>query len=330
MSINHIFIILGAFLLSIVTIRILTNLSLRKKLFVQQGISLVGGLSIVVSFFGVLLCSLLFLNIFSPRFLGVLLASAIIFIFALIDDWRELSVKAKFITQAAACSVLILFGIRTQIVNIGLPINIIITFIWVIGITNAFNLLDVLDGVTGVTGLIVGVAFFAISFLNKDFNTALFLLPLIGSLAGFLIYNLPPARVYMGNSGSHFLGFLFSAIAILISYAPLERKVALFSPLLVLGLPIFDTLFTILMRISKKKFPFQKTNDHLPLRLLAKGYSKQKALFCMSSLCLFFSVCGLLVSRLSNSMGLVIIAFVIFTSLLFTKMMSMVIVGESK
>jgi len=326
--INYMFIILGAFLLSAVIVRILINLSLRKRFLMQQGVPLVGGLSIVLSFAGALLYSLLFLNIFPPKLLGILLASAIIFIFALIDDWRELSIPAKFITQAIACCVLIFFGIRTQIVNIGVFFNIIITFIWVIGITNAFNLLDVLDGVSGVTGLIVGVVFFVISFFNRDFNTAFFLLPLIGSLAGFLIYNLPPARVYMGNSGSHFLGFLFSAIAILISYAPLEKKVALFSPLLVLGLPIFDTLFIILMRIRKKKLPFEKTNDHLPLRLLALGYSKQKALLQMFYLCLFFSICGLLVSKFSNAIGSIIIIFVILVSFVLTKVMGEVAVNE--
>jgi len=128
----------------------------------------------------------------------------------------------------------------------------------------------------------------------------------------------------MGNSGSHFLGFVLAAIALVISYAPLERKIALFSPLLILGLPIFDTAFLISMRIIKKSLPFKKSNDHLALRFLALGYSRKKTLLIMLTLCLFFSLCGILVSLVSNLSGITIIVFVGLVSLALTKKMSRV------
>jgi UDP-GlcNAc:undecaprenyl-phosphate GlcNAc-1-phosphate transferase len=151
---------------------------------------------------------------------------------------------------------------------------------------------------------------------------------LLGPLFGFLFRNFPPAKVYMGNSGSHLLGFVLAGISIMISYAPLERRVALVTPLLILGLPILDTAFLIFMRISKKKLPFKKSNDHLPLRLLALGYSKRKALLTMFSLCLFFSICAIMVSRFSNFVGISIIIFVIVVSWLFTKKMSKVAIND--
>lgn len=324
MLINYIFITLASLLLALILIRIIKNYSLRHKILMPQGVPLIGGITIASSFIVVSLLGAFLYKAITKETIGIMVSSVVMLILGLIDDCHELSVTTKFLTQILACGILILFGIRTQIVNIGIATNIIITFIWIIGITNALNLLDVLDGLTAATALIVSTAFLAISFLNSDTKTIILLLSLIGALSGFLIYNLPPAKAYLGNSGSHFLGFILAAIAIVISYAPLERKIALFSPLLILGLPIFDTLFIILIRISKKKLPFEKTNDHLPLRFLASGHSKKKALLNMLYLCLFFSVSGLLVSRSSNLIGLAIIIFVILVSLLLTNSMSKV------
>lgn len=328
MLINYIFMALSAFLLSSIIINILKRFSLSRKILMPQGVPLVGGTATALSFIVIFLLSSFFYKGFSKEITGIIIASIVMLIFGLIDDWHELSVAVKFLTQIIACSILILSGVKTQIIYIGNLPNIIITFIWVIGIVNAFNILDVLDGVTGVTGLIVSISFLTISILRSDINSIILLLPLIGAILGFLIYNLPPARVYMGNSGSHFLGFILAATAILLSYASLKREIALLTPLLILGLPIFDTLFIILIRIRKKKFPFEKSNDHLPLRFLALGYSKKKALLNMLYLCLFFSISGLLVSRSSNLIGLIIVIFVILVSLLLTKRISEIAIND--
>ena len=128
----------------------------------------------------------------------------------------------------------------------------------------------------------------------------------------------------MGNSGSHFLGFTLAAVALAISYAPLERKIALLSPLLILGFPIFDTAFLILMRAKKGRLIFKKSNDHLALRFLRLGYSKNKTLLFMLILSLFFSLSGVCLSQVSNTLGIVIVALVIIVGLVLTKRMSRV------
>lgn len=107
----------------------------------------------------------------------------------------------------------------------------------------------------------------------------------------------------MGNSGSHFLGFLIAGIALAISYAPLHRKIALLSPVVILGLPIFDTAFLILARLLKRKMPFNKSDDHLALRFIAGGYSKKKTLLAMLVLCFLFCLFGVLLSQVSNIAG---------------------------
>ncbi|MBN1914018.1 MAG: undecaprenyl/decaprenyl-phosphate alpha-N-acetylglucosaminyl 1-phosphate transferase [Candidatus Omnitrophica bacterium] len=322
MAINYLFITLSGFLTGTFLMFFLKKLSLRYRIFSQQGIPLVGGIAMGLSFMIASGVGFLLLESISREVKGVILASCIMLVFGAIDDWKELSILTKFFVQLIATTCLIFFGIRTQIVTIANTANIIITFIWVLGITNAFNHLDILDGLAGSTAIIVSLAFFIISFLHGDRQTAALTLALAGAIFGFLIYNFPPAKVYMGNAGSHFLGFLLAAIALSISYAPLERKVALASPLLILGLPIYDTAFLILIRTFKKTLPFKKTNDHLALRFLALGYSNKKTLFSLLGLGLFFSLCGILVSQASNLFSIIIIAFVILVALALSRRMS--------
>ena len=324
MLINCFFIALIGFFLSLFFIFLFKKLAVRYKVLIPQGIPIIGGIAMGLSFIFVCLIGFSLFGSLSQEVIGIIITSLIILIFGVIDDLRELSILAKFLVQIIATSLLIFFGIRTQIVYIGNILNIIITFIWILGITNAFNHLDVIDGLAAGTAMIVTLAFFAISLLNGDVKNAILALALSGAIFSFLIYNFPPARVYMGNSGSHFLGFILAAIALVISYAPLERKIALFSPLLILGFPIFDTAFLILMRIRQGRSAFKKSNDHLALRFLKLGYSKNKTLLFMLTVALFFSSCGVVVSQVSNFLGLTIVVFVVLVSLTLTKKMGKV------
>ena len=318
MLVTYFFIASVAFLLGIVLMPLLRKLALRYKILTPQGIPLIGGISIGLSFSVACLFGFFIYGSFPREAIGIIIAAIIILIFGIIDDRRELSIITKFLVQIVAVTLLISFGVRTQMAYIGNPLNIIITFIWVIGITNAFNHLDIIDGLAAGTTVIVSFALFIVSLLNSDINTAILSLALVVAALSFLFYNFPPAKIYMGNSGSHFLGFVIAAVALMLSYAPLERKVALLSPLIILGLPIFDTAFLILIRMIKKRLPFKKSNDHMALRLLRAGYSNRKALLSMLALCLFFSVCGVAVSQVSNFLGLSIIVFVALFTLALT------------
>jgi UDP-GlcNAc:undecaprenyl-phosphate GlcNAc-1-phosphate transferase len=259
---------------------------------------------------------------------GIIITATIMLIFGLIDDWRELSVGAKFLVQIIATSLLIFFGIKTQIVYIGNVPNLIITFIWILAITNAFNHLDVIDGLAAGCAMITSASFFVVAFLNGDARIAILSLTLTAVTLSCFFYNFPPAKVYMGNSGSHFLGFTLAAIALAISYAPMERKIALLSPLFILGFPVFDTIFLILMRTRKARSIFRKSNDHLALRFLRLGYSKNKTLLFMLILSLYFSFSGICLSQTSNILGIIIIALVGIVGLVLTKKMSKVSIND--
>jgi UDP-GlcNAc:undecaprenyl-phosphate GlcNAc-1-phosphate transferase len=319
MLIKYLFIALISFLASTIATFLLHQAAKRRELLTPKGVPLVGGIAIGLSFFVASLLGLfLWGNLSSPA-LGIMIAPAIMLVFGVIDDLRELSVLAKFLVQVVAIVLLISLGIKTQIAFFDQLINLLVTFIWILAITNAFNHLDVMDGLAAGTAIIVSLAFFLISLLNGDTHTAILSLALSVATSSFLIYNLPPAKVYMGNSGSHFLGFTLAAIALFISYAPSsERKIALLSPLLILGLPIFDTGFLILMRIKQGRSIFKKSNDHPALRFLKLGYPKNKTLLLMLLLCLFFSSSGVLLSQVSNSLGIIIISLVILVSLIVT------------
>jgi UDP-GlcNAc:undecaprenyl-phosphate GlcNAc-1-phosphate transferase len=129
----------------------------------------------------------------------------------------------------------------------------------------------------------------------------------VGALASFLIFNKPPAKIYMGNSGSHLVGFILAAVAPLISYAPMEHAMALATPILILGLPVFDTAFLMLMRMQKGRNVFLKSDDHLALRFLKKGYSKVRALSVMLTLGVYFALSGIFLTQAPKVSAAVVI-----------------------
>ena len=258
---NYLLIVLVGFLSAIAVTILFKNLALRYKFLISGSVTLVGGISMGLSFLLVSFFGFSSFAILSSQVAGIIIASMAIIVFGIVDDLLEMSILVKFLVQVIATAVLILFGVRTQIVGIGNIPNIVITFVWILGIANAFNHLDVIDGLAAGVAVIVGLAFFAVSLLNADLTTAILSLALATVAFSFLLFNLPPAKIYMGNSGSHFLGFVLGSVALLISYAPMERRVALLTPLLILGFPIIDTLMLIIIRTGKKIIPFKKSES---------------------------------------------------------------------
>ncbi|MFA4888707.1 MAG: MraY family glycosyltransferase [Candidatus Omnitrophota bacterium] len=325
MGIKYIAAIAFSCLISALSVALLKKLALNKRILIPQGVPLVGGIAMGLALALASGAYFILQGAANPKIIGIVLSSLVMLVFGVVDDLRELSVKAKLCAQLAAASVLILFGVRTEIIYIGSLANIIITFIWMIGLTNAFNHLDVIDGLAGAISIITCGAFFLVSLISSDAQSAFLCLALAGAACGFVIYNLPPAKVYMGNAGSHFLGFFLAAVAIVISYAPtLEHSVALLTPLFILGLPIFDTTFLIFMRLAKKKNPFLKSDDHLTLRFLKSGLSKRMALGLIFLLAILFSLSGVVLTLVSNIQGTGIVICLIVLSLLIGFRMSKV------
>jgi len=171
----------------------------------------------------------------------------------------------------------------------------LVTAIWIIALINAFNLLDIMDGLCIGISLIISILFLIASFVTGTQPIAALFWMFSGALAGAFIYNYPPAKLYLGDSGSMLLGFIFARSALSISYAPENlNKLSLLVPVMILGLPLYDLSLTVFMR-AKKGIPIMsKSNDHLVFIMRSLGLSTRKILVIMYAATICFGVCALL------------------------------------
>ena len=324
MLISSFSIALVSFLFSVFFIVVLKKFSKVRGVLLDKQIPSVGGLALGLSFF--LVCFLYWFPASTmPSYVaGFLIASGVVLVFGFVDDILGLPVISKFFVQILATAILVSFGLKTHIVYIGTIGNILVTLLWVVGLTNAFNLLDVMDGLAASVAIIASVIFAFSALLTGNIPILVLSLALAGAAFGFILFNFPPAKVYLGNAGSHFLGFLFSVIAIAISYATAKNKIALLAPILILGFPILDTVFLVFMRIRCGKSAFNKSNDHLALRFLKSGYSKQKALAVMFVVALLFGLCGLSLLGTPGLLSVLLAVFALVFSLILFRKMSVV------
>ena len=277
----------------------------------EQRIPYLGGVGVFFSTFIITLVMTFRQGALGPELTAVLAGSIVIVLLGLVDDFIELSPAPKFLGQALAVSILVVLGVSTKIAAIGTLGNILITFLWMFAIINAFNLLDIMDGLCSGIAVIAAGAFLAVSFLSQNLLACIICSCLIGAGLGFLRYNLPPARIYLGDTGGMFFGFILAAVAMVIDYAPLKREIALLTPILALGLPIFDTGFVILMRLLHGRPVIRKSQDHFALRLIEAGLTKQKALLIMYLFGFFFAGSSLIINRVSNQQGIVVLLAIV-------------------
>lgn len=210
----------------------------------------------------------------------ILLGATIMTVLGFIDDRRGIgfSYKIKFAAQFLAAAILLLGGIHTTF----LPapwMNYLVTIFWVVGITNAFNLLDNMDGLAAGVALIASAMFLLITIVQGQFFSAMLLAIFAGAVAGFLYYNFYPSKIFMGDTGSHFIGYMLATLSITSSYVVPESVNLLpaMMPLLILSIPIFDTLSVIVIRLREKRPLFQGDRRHFSHRLVDLGMSQRGA-----------------------------------------------------
>jgi UDP-GlcNAc:undecaprenyl-phosphate GlcNAc-1-phosphate transferase len=206
---------------------------------------------------------------------GLMVGAGLVFLLGLWDDVSPLKPKTKLMFQALAALVPISLGVHIKFVD-NSWVSVPLTLVWMVGITNAFNLLDIMDGLAGGIACVASLWFWIISAQNGRFNDALTAAALAGATLGFLHYNRPPARIFMGDAGALFLGFLLSAVAIGQGYS-MNTNLGVIAPLLILGVPIFETLFVMAVRRQQGKPVMMGSPDHVPLRLVKIGYTRERA-----------------------------------------------------
>jgi UDP-GlcNAc:undecaprenyl-phosphate GlcNAc-1-phosphate transferase len=194
-----------------------------------------------------------------------------VFLLGFLDDIRPYSRYLKLFFQSLVAAFTVWLGIKINIKILPEYVNIILSIIWIVGITNAFNIIDVMDGISAGVGFFAAFGFIFISVSGVG-DYPVVAAALAGSCFGFLPFNLPKAKVFMGDSGSLFLGYMLAVLAITTRYT-VANPIAVFVPLLILFVPIFDTVYVVVLRIAKKQNPLKGSHDHFVLKLKATGLS---------------------------------------------------------
>ncbi len=288
---------LGSLVISLVLTPAVIALAVRYKLFdrteprkVHSGrIARIGGLAIFISMMCVIAAVYLLPNRIGENFrqlgtkvLALLGGGTLVFVTGLIDDIKSVKTRTKLLTQTAAAVLVCAFGIKIKVINVPdlFSVNFGIfswpfTILWIVGVTNAVNLIDGLDGLAaGICAIACGtIAALAIYFGQTVL--CIIMLALAGGISGFLFFNFNPAKIFMGDCGSLFLGFTIASATVMCT-AKSQALVGFALPLLAMGIPIFDTLFIMLNRFGDKKPVYMPDTEHFHHRLLRLGLKQRQ------------------------------------------------------
>lgn len=248
----------------------------------------------------------------SGELLLILGLATLIMLMGLVDDRRALGWKPRLGIQIGLAVILAASGVRVTLFGpfANPAFGGAVTVLWVVGLTNAFNFLDNMDGLAAGVGLIAALLFTGAQVAAGSLFVPAVLLGLVGALAGFLVHNRHPARLFMGDAGSNFLGFLLGATTVAgtyYRYGPGQSKLGVLAPLLVMAVPLYDSTSVILIRLREGRSPFQGDRRHFSHRLVERGLTPPQAVRTINLVTLAGGLGALLLHRLDPA-GAVVVA----------------------
>jgi UDP-GlcNAc:undecaprenyl-phosphate GlcNAc-1-phosphate transferase len=277
-----------------------------------------GGLAI----FGGFLIAAVLTGQLTPQRLWILAGAAVIVVLGIFDDRNALSAKFKFVIQILAAAIPVIFGdLRIAMFtnpflfsdslywNLG-ALSIPITILWIVAITNAVNLIDGLDGLAVGVSSIASMTMLAVALFIGETEIAVILAALAGACVGFMPYNLNPASIFMGDTGSTFLGYMLATLSI----QGLFKVYALISfavPFLILGLPIFDTAFAIVRRVLSGRSPLAPDRGHVHHRLIDMGFNQKQAVAILYVISVVLGLIAVVLTTSGELRAMVLVAAVI-------------------
>lgn len=280
-----------------------------------------GGLAIYISF----LIGFLILQPESPYKYPILIGSFIIIITGVLDDMFEISAKWKMFGQLLAAGILIFNGVDVEIVNlpfigqIDLGIMTIpLTLIWIVGVTNAINLIDGLDGLAAGVSAIALITISGMAIIKGDVFVMMLGIIVIASTLGFLLYNFHPAKIFMGDTGALFLGYMIAVLSLL-GFKNITF-ISFIVPIIILGVPISDTFFAIIRRIVNKQPLSAPDKSHLHHCLLRLGYGHKKTVLIIYAMSALFGIVAIVFSQVTVWVSFfILILLMIFIELIVEK-----------
>lgn len=267
-----------------------------------------GGLAIYISF----IIGFLVVGIVNEISLPIMIGSTIIIITGVLDDRFTISPKLKLLGQLLAALVVVLNGVVIEYINLPFGgmiefgiLSIPITILWIVGITNAINLIDGLDGLAAGVSSIALITISGMAILKGDYFTFTLGILLLGSTLGFLVYNFYPAKIFMGDTGALFLGYMISILSLL-GFKNVTM-LSLIIPIIILGVPISDTFFAIIRRLLNKSPISAPDKSHLHHCLLRSGFSHRQTVLLIYGMAAMFSLAAFIFSQATIRGALLVI-----------------------
>ena len=278
----------------------------------QVSIPRLGGLAIYIGYMVSLLYSVK--DISSVK--GLIIGSVILVAVGIWDDVKQIGPKTKLLGQIVAALMLPIFDNAIHFISIGDHmlyleyLSIPLTVFWIVGFTNIVNLIDGLDGLAAGISLIACIAICIVTLQMGQVDLACITLALAGAACGFLRYNFNPAKIFMGDTGSMLLGYTMAAISVMGSVKT-AATVGLVVPVIVLGLPILDTLFAIVRRRINGRPVFQPDKGHLHHRLLAMGLTQKQAVLLMYAITAVLGCVSIVAAKANFTIGLLLVVLIL-------------------
>jgi UDP-GlcNAc:undecaprenyl-phosphate GlcNAc-1-phosphate transferase len=244
----------------------------------------------------------------TPQALGLIGAMLAMHLLGLVDDRKALGPYSKLVFQLAVIAALVIFfDVRLRVLekaSLGLWPSRVVTILWIGAITNAFNFLDNMDGLSAGVAAVCTAAFLVAALSIHQWFVAATLAMLLGALLGFLCFNFSPASIFMGDSGSLLIGLLLGVLTTLTTYIPKDEPwsegwYAVFAPVIVLAVPLYDLIVVSTIRLMRGKSPFVGDTNHFSHRLVARGMSRRTAVLCLYLISASTSVAAILLPHVS-------------------------------
>ena len=289
----------------------------------------IGGLGIYLGFLAAMIVVLSYVPIAPDvafELEGLMVGGTLIVALGLVDDYTNLPAKVKLVGQIVAAAVLVIgFDVRIDFITdpfgdylflewLAIPA----TLFWIVGLTNTVNLIDGLDGLAAGVATIASITIFLVALQQGIMFVAVFTAAIAGAAIGFLYYNFNPARIFMGDSGSMFLGYMLAGISV-IGAVKSAATIALIVPILALGLPILDTTFAIVRRYRGGVPIFKPDKGHLHHRLLDLGFTQRQAVLLMYVISALLGLSAVALMEVSGQFAILIVCVVVAAVLLGAK-----------